>query len=182
MPEFEFLEQESRLETEDLDYLSGVFLFRGLSSQQLHQVMALARKVNVPKGQVLIQEGDRGDTLYIIRHGEVEVSKSITLPLGPAEQARPEKALTRMGARDRAVFGELSLFEQALRSATVRCLTDCSFYAMGREEFLRFCDSHVEVGYLLFKNLAQMVGERLRRASDDIVKLTTALSIALERR
>lgn len=182
MPKFEILEEESRLRSEEVDYLREVFLFHGLSDAQILQVMALARRVEVPRGQVLIEEGDPGDIIYIIRQGEVEVSKNLTLPLGPPDQARPEKALVRLGAEERAVFGELSLFNESFRSATVRCLTECSFYVMDREDFLRFCDAHVEVGYLMFKNLAQMVSERLRRASDDIVKLTTALSIALEKR
>ncbi|MGQ9857114.1 MAG: cyclic nucleotide-binding domain-containing protein [Thermodesulfobacteriota bacterium] len=182
MAELEILEDASFLSPQEIQYLKEVFLFRGLCEKDIRSVMALARRVEVPRGHVLMKEGDPGEILYIIMKGEVEVSKNLTLPLVDSEASQPEKALVRLGDRDRAMFGELSLFDEKLRSATVRCLTDCSFYAMDRREFLEFCDTHVELGYRMFKNISFMVGERLRRASDDIVKLTTALTIALKRR
>nr|NIQ39539.1 cyclic nucleotide-binding domain-containing protein [Pseudomonadota bacterium] len=45
----------------------------------------------------------------------------------------------------------------------------------------KLAEQNVEIGYHLFKNLAQMVSERLRRSTDDVVKLATALSIAIGR-
>lgn len=182
MARFELLEDGNSLADHELDYLREVELFKGLSDEEIIGVMSLSRKVAYPKGHVLMEEGEAGDSIYIIREGEVEVSKTLTLPLARGAEARTEKALTRCGTKERAVFGELSLFDESTRSAKVTCLTECSFYMIDRHEFLRFCDQNRDVGYILFRNLAKMVCERLRRASEDIVKLTTALTIALQRR
>jgi CRP/FNR family transcriptional regulator, cyclic AMP receptor protein len=165
----------------DVEYLREVFLFRGLHDAQVSRFLELTRIVQMPKGHVLIREGERGYSLYIIRKGEVEVSKNLTLPLDTGGDSQQEKALTRLSERDRAVFGELVLFDEETRSATVRCLKECLFYEFNREAFLKFADENVEIGYHLFKNLAQMISARLRRSSDDVIKLTTALSIALSR-
>jgi CRP-like cAMP-binding protein len=165
----------------EVDSLRQVFLLRGLSEEHLSELLSLAIPVKVPAGHILITEGERGDSLYIIRKGEVEVSRNLTIPLEFLRSVRHEKALSRFSDKDRAVFGELVLFDQEKRSATVRCITDCSFYELKKEAFLEFAEQHVEVGYHLFRNLAQMVSDRLRRSTDDVVKLATALSIALNR-
>jgi CRP/FNR family transcriptional regulator, cyclic AMP receptor protein len=165
----------------DLEYLRRGFLLRGLRDEQLSLFLDLTRMVQMPKGHVLIREGERGESIYIIRRGEVEVSKNLTLPIEAGGNSQQEKALTRLSDRDRAVFGELVLFDEETRSATVRCLNECQFYEFSRDAFLKFAGEHVEIGYLLFKNLAQMISIRLRRSSDDVIKLTTALSIALSR-
>ncbi len=166
---------------EEMGYFRGVFLFSGLADRQICQVLSLARPVQVKAGHTLIREGEKGRSLYIIRQGSVEVSKSLTLPTTMKGSSGTEKALSRMTERDRAVFGELVLFDEDTRSATVRCLTDCTFYEIDKDAFLRFAEENVEIGYHLFKNMAQVISGRLRKASEDVIKLATALSIALSR-
>lgn len=166
---------------EDMEYFRGVFLFSGLDDRQISRVLSLARPVELKAGETLIREGEKGGTLYIIRRGCVEVSKSLTLPITGKGSSGMEKALSRMTERDRAVFGELVLFDEDTRSATVRCLTDCTFYEIDKEAFLEFAEENVEIGYHLFKNMAQVISGRLRKSSEDVIKLTTALSIALSR-
>ncbi|NIS67543.1 MAG: cyclic nucleotide-binding domain-containing protein [Proteobacteria bacterium] len=165
----------------EVKYLREVFLFKGLTDEQLSEILSVANLVKVPAGHIFIKEATKGDALYVIREGEVEVSRSLTIPLELLSSTRQEKALSRLSDRDRAVFGEMVLFDEQARSATVRCLTDCSFYELKKEAFLKLAEQNVEIGYHLFKNLAQMVSERLRRSTDDVVKLATALSIAIGR-
>jgi CRP-like cAMP-binding protein len=165
----------------DVGFLRGVFLFQDLNDEEIRRILSLTRRLEVPAGHVLIREGERGDALYLLRKGEVQVSKNLTLALEHKGRTHQEKALNRLNEEDRAIFGELVLFDEETRSATVRCLSDCIFYEMDKQAFLGFAEENVEIGYRLFKNLAQMVSGRLRRSSDDVVKLTTALSIALSR-
>ncbi len=174
-------QERGRIEREDLEYFRGVFLFRGLGDEQISKFLALARPVELKAGETLIKEGEKGASLYILRRGSVEVSKALTLPLKIMGSPSVEKALSRMTERDRAVFGELVLFDEDTRSATVRCLTDCTFYEIDKGHFLRFAEENVEIGYHLFKNIAEVISVRLRRSSEDVIKLSTALSIALSR-
>src|SRR5262249_39158674 len=76
-------------------------------------------------GEVVFREGDRGDWLYVILDGEVEVLKSI--PEGG------ETRLTQLGPGE--CFGEIALVSDRPRSATVRSLTSVNLLAVDREAF-----------------------------------------------
>jgi CRP-like cAMP-binding protein len=61
----------------------------------------------------------------------------------------------------------------------VRCLTSCAFYELHKDDFFRLAAKDEKIGYHLWKNLARMLSERLRRINEDEIKLATALTIAL---
>lgn len=162
--------------------MTNVFLFEGLGEEHLEKIFCLMRRVELPAGAIFLKEAEEGGTLYILRRGEVEVSKNLTLPIEkPDGRSYTEKALTRVSDRDQAVFGELVLFEERRRSATVKCLTPCTFYELHKDDFLRLAAKDEKIGYHLWKNLARMLSERLCRTNEDVIKLATALTIALSR-
>jgi NADH dehydrogenase len=76
-------------------------------------------------GQVIFREGDRGDWLYIVTEGEVEVLKST-----PGEVEQP---LRRLGPGE--CFGEIALVSDVPRSATVRAVSPSNVLAVDREAF-----------------------------------------------
>ena len=76
-------------------------------------------------GQVIFREGDRGELLYVITEGEVEVVKQVP--------GREETPLRRLGTGE--CFGEIALVSDAPRSATVRALAATSVLAVDREAF-----------------------------------------------
>ena len=55
------------------EILRGVELFDGLSDDDLDQVAALCKERKIPRGELLVKEGDSGDELFIITDGFVEV-------------------------------------------------------------------------------------------------------------
>jgi NADH dehydrogenase len=75
-------------------------------------------------GQVIFREGDRGDWLYVVTDGEVEVLRSST---------EGETALRRLGAGE--CFGEIALVSDRPRSATVRAVSASNVLAVDREAF-----------------------------------------------
>ncbi|MCX5907032.1 MAG: cyclic nucleotide-binding domain-containing protein, partial [Deltaproteobacteria bacterium] len=92
-----------------------------------------------------------------------------------------DKILSKISAKDDAFFGEVALFEQDKRTATVVALTDCSLQEIGKAEFLRLAEENPRLGFKITRNIAELLCSRLRRTGEDVVKLTTALSIALSR-
>jgi NADH:ubiquinone reductase (H+-translocating) len=75
-------------------------------------------------GQVIFREGDRGDWLYVVADGEVEVLR---------EGGRAETPLRRLGRGE--CFGEIALVSERPRSATVRAVTASNVLAVDREAF-----------------------------------------------
>jgi NADH dehydrogenase len=83
------------------------------------------RREYFESGQVIFREGDRGDWLYVLTEGEVEVLKSV-----PGRTAEP---LRRLGPGE--CFGEIALVSDGARSATVQAVSPTSVLAVDREAF-----------------------------------------------
>lgn len=67
------------------------------------------------------------------------------------------------------------------RSATVTAMTDCTLLELSSDEINEVLDADpVSAACFFYKNLALMLSDRLRKSNTDILKLTTALSLALD--
>jgi NADH dehydrogenase len=76
-------------------------------------------------GQVIFREGDRGDWLYVVTEGEVEVLRTVP--------GRGEQPVRRLGVGE--CFGEIALVSDMARSATVRAVSATNVLAVDREAF-----------------------------------------------
>lgn len=166
----------------DTAHLQSFPVFKALTDAQLAKVKAIIREEHYEPGRVLIKEGDRGDTMFILLEGEVEVSKALTLFTSRDSFDTRDKSLMRISSQDHAIFGEMSLLNpDSERSATVKTLTPCRLGIIRRGDFTRLCELDSNLGYQVMKNMAEILSDRLRKANQDILKLTTAFSLALER-
>jgi NADH dehydrogenase len=83
------------------------------------------RREHFDAGEVIFREGERGDRLYIVTEGEVEVRRNMT-GVGPV-------ALRRLGPGE--CFGEIALVSESPRTATVHCTSPTNVIAVDREAF-----------------------------------------------
>ena len=166
---------------EEKEFLKGVPILRDLEEEELRQFLKIARPVRFPRGQTILTEGQTGETMYIIKEGAVEVSKTLVMIRGLEDSRDRDKVLTKLSAEDHAIFGEVALFEQSKRTATVAALTDCLLLEIAKPDFLRLAEESPRIGYKITRNIAQLLCSRLRKADEDTIKLTTALSMALSR-
>lgn len=161
--------------------LNALPILRDLEEGELKFFLQATRRVHFLQGKTILKEGEIGETMYIIEDGTVEISKSLVMKMGREEFQDRDKILTRLSALDHAVIGEVALFEQGKRTATVTAVTDCVLLEVTRANFMKFCEANPKIGYKISRNIAQMLCSRLRKADEDTVKLTTALSIALSK-
>jgi CRP/FNR family cyclic AMP-dependent transcriptional regulator len=167
---------------QSISLLQETDLFKNLTPTEIGKVLMIAREVKFAEDDIVMKEGDFGDKLYIIRKGTVEVAKCLTME-GMGEQditMGKNKVFTRLDASQHAVFGEVALLEETKRTATIRAVTDCIFYEIRKDEFLQLAEENNQLGYRILLNLARIVSARLRKADEDTIKLTTALSIILK--
>lgn len=161
----------------DAELFKKIFIFQDLNEEELRRVLQLASPHFFAQGEVIISEGEPGDSLFIMVEGEVEVTKRLTLIL---DQDTPkEKLMIRLRAEDGVSFGEMALLEDEVRSATVTAVTDCRLLALPREAFLDFVRTNSSTGVKIMLRLAQLLSRHLRKTNQDVVKLTTALAISL---
>lgn len=163
--------------TEQCEFLRKISLFQDLEESEIQQVMSRTITRNFPAGAVILQEGETGDSLFIMCRGEVEITKALTLVLD--EDTPREKVMIRLRAEDGVCFGEMALLENEARSATVTASSDCSLQELHQQEFLALIRKNPQMGLKILLNLAQVLSRHLRKSNQDVIKLTTALAIAL---
>jgi CRP/FNR family cyclic AMP-dependent transcriptional regulator len=126
--------------------LSGSPLFEMLSNQELEYVADLSRPRHFQAGATIFEEGELGDSLYVIASGEVEVVR-------------------RDASGPREFFGEMSLIDKEYRSATVRAKTDCELLHLTAENLTAFRKQHRDGFTFVIINIARMLSARLREAN-----------------
>jgi len=161
----------------DPAFLSKIFLFQALKEEELEHVLSHTQTRDYPAGAVIIQEGETGDSMFIMVSGEVEITKELTLVLD--EDTPKERVMIRLKAEDGVYFGEMSLLENEVRSATVTALSDCLLLELHQKDFLEMTHRRPAMGVKLLLRLSQVLSAHLRKSNQDVVKLTTALAISL---
>jgi CRP-like cAMP-binding protein len=165
----------------DIKRLNDISVFSTLNEQELEQVANITREKRFRNGEVIMKEGDEGDTMYLILEGVVEVSKVLTMKFGEDDYRETDKVLTRFKPEDYVVLGEMALITQETRSATILAVGDCVLVEINRNDFLRIVESSPRIGAKVLYKISELLIARLRQVSQDVIRLTTALSIALSR-
>jgi CRP-like cAMP-binding protein len=161
----------------DLSLYRKIFLFQDLEEEELKQVLDRTSSREYPAGSVILEEGQPGDSMFIMCQGEVEITKALTLIL--EEDTPKEKVMVRLRAEDGVCFGEMALLENEARSATVTASTPCTLLELHQQEFLALVRENPGMGLKILLRLAQVLSRYLRKSNQDVIKLTTALAVAL---
>jgi CRP-like cAMP-binding protein len=109
-----------------LAYLRAIPLFSEVIDTDLEAITSQLIERRYAKDTVVVEEGLAGEYMYVIRTGRVKVTKA-------SDDGR-EKIMDFLEAGD--FFGEMSLLDQAPRSATVRTLEVSQLMALSRVAFL----------------------------------------------
>ena len=162
-----------------IDLLRKNPLFGKLSEDQLEKVLAVSERRSYKAGDTVLAEGEEGDEMYIVREGEVAVSKAIQLEIPGRGQVNFEKQLVVLGQG--SYFGEVALLVSDTRSATVTARTDLEVWVLPSAPIQRLMAEDVKLGYHLLSVMSRELCVRLTRANEDIRKLMTAFAIAINR-
>ncbi|QDT66261.1 cyclic nucleotide-binding domain-containing protein [Calycomorphotria hydatis] len=128
-------------------------MFASLTPSQRQEFLDLAEVETFTAGETILQEGHETRNLWIIFEGECEVLKST----GDDEQQR--LASLEQGA----VFGEMSFFNPAPHSATVKAVTDVTVLRMSRERYSELEISGLRPAHRIAYETAVVMADRLRK-------------------
>jgi signal transduction histidine kinase len=129
------------------DALRQTPLFAGLEDAHLERLAATAEPMHLAAGDLLIREGDPGDSMYAVTAGELEVTK---------RSGTSELPLARVGPGQ--IQGEMAAIEGRPRTASVRAVTDADVIRIPREGLLALLDSGPDAAIALLRTVL----ERLR--------------------
>jgi CRP/FNR family cyclic AMP-dependent transcriptional regulator len=130
--------------------LKDVTLFATLSPRELAIVGRFLHEREYKAGEVIFDEGDDGQALYVVYSGDVMIVR----------KAKPEAPLAALGPGD--FFGDLALLDNAPRAAQARAATDCLLGVFFRVDFQNVLETDPRTGSRLYQQLARHVGRLLR--------------------
>src|SRR5215211_3219832 len=104
-------------------FLRRVRVLSGLDDELLSRLASEVTEMEVRAGEWLMRRGDEGDSLFLIRSGQLEV----------VDEGPPETVIRIL--RRGAVLGELALLTRQVRSASVRARRDSRLLELGRGRF-----------------------------------------------
>jgi ATP/ADP translocase len=123
--------QEQNMDTEltvseKILRLRDIAIFSGLSVSELGAIARVTEEVDYPAGETVLEEGEPGETVFLIIKGEVVVYKG---GKGTSRQIQLDTM------KDGDYFGEMALFEEAGRSATILTREAARFLVLHKQEF-----------------------------------------------
>lgn len=163
------------------EILKQVNILADLTDEELDTVYRISKKVEVSAGHVIMTEGEVGDSMFFFVEGEVDVSKLLTMKIGKQGFGSAEKSMVKLNSKAVSFFGDMAMFQNAPRNATITASTECILYEVKRDDFIRLVDEHPVPGVKILKRIASTLCGRVAKGNEDVLKLTTALSIALTR-
>lgn len=107
-------------------------------------------------GDVIVHQGEIGDCMYVIQEGEVEVVRV------------DNGSIIRLAVLGRGdFFGEMSVFEKEVRSATVRALDKVRVITVDKKTFMRRIQEDPTLAFRIFQTMAS----RIKQLNEELVAL-----------
>jgi CRP/FNR family transcriptional regulator, cyclic AMP receptor protein len=141
-------------DTEEL--LARVPAFEELEEEDLRQVARLAVHRSFAPGDIVFREGDDSDTCYVIESGHARVLRE--------HRDGRQITLATFGPGD--IFGELAMFDDERRSATVEAIDDLTVLGIPGGDMRRLMREHPDIAV----KLSVALGRRLRAANERLAR------------
>ena len=141
----------AREEAPRLSTLRQLSLFAMLNKRELRIVDGLLHDRRYLKGEIVFDEGDEGQSVYIVISGRILICR----------QGQPDAgrlALIEPGV----VFGELALLDDSPRAAQARAEEDSVLAALSRGDFESLLEAHATIASKISLQLARQLGRQLR--------------------
>jgi small-conductance mechanosensitive channel len=143
--EYGFAQKDAKIADKPLairDLLREVTYFQNLTDLELRQLIEVGYRKRLMPFDILFEEGDPGDTFYIILSGKVEVYV-----------AKINKHLTTLNAGK--FLGELALMLGIPRTATVRAVEETILFAINKQGFEKILQGHPELYEVIVQELSK---------------------------
>jgi len=132
--------------------LENVPIFAGLDSQALHLLLEHTREQDYPEGGVIIREGDKSNSMFVIATGRVRVCKHFGAP--------EEIELAILGPKE--FFGEMCIVDTLPRCATIEAKEPVTVFSISSMAFYRLYKTMPSQHSILVLNIARDLSRRLR--------------------
>ncbi len=144
-------------ELDKIQFLRQVSLFRSLSDKALLDLSAITIEQLVPPKTIVFKEGDKGDALYIVKSGRVNILKR--------NNSGIDSVLVSLGKG--AVIGDMAIIDEQPRSASVQTIQESAFLIITKDDFRSLLSEIPEISFQILK----LTTERLRATNIHLKEL-----------
>jgi CRP-like cAMP-binding protein len=132
---------------------------RGLSDEERNVLTSLLTRREFAQGATLAVEGEPGDRMWLIMKGCVNICLRVDDPHGTRRIASLATGTT---------VGEMSLVENASRSASIIAAEDIVCWELDRGSYDMLMREHPQIGTSLLTNLIREMAHRIRNTSEQL--------------
>ena len=143
------------MSAESVELLGRVPLFAELSAAELERIAGVAIPRSFPRGVRVFHEGDNSDACYIVRSGDLRVTRE--------HSDGRAIALATLATGD--IFGELAMLDGEARSASVETLSDAELLALPAADVRRLLADHPDISVKLIVALTRRLRETNERVA-----------------
>jgi len=155
--------REDQSSTPPKEMLQAIPLFRNLEDDDLEIIAAHLHKESFPKGAIVFQEGEMGDSMYLVESGQVQV-------IGQEE----EEAIAKMGPGN--FVGDIALLLGQPRTAALEVTIDAQLWALKKDDFDDLIVTRPTIALEMMRELSRRLVKTTRRKQQMGHRRITALA------
>lgn len=146
--------------------LKGFLLFADFTGEELEKVRSISGKTKISQGEYAFQEDKPGDTLILLDLGTLKLTKKT--------KKGEDQELVQLGSG--SYLGEMSLFDQGLRSASGVAMENCQITIIPISALRSLLDKDPSMASKFYRRVAMGVAQRLKYMNEDFASLKTFLT------
>lgn len=146
---------ENELTREIIAFFMEQPIFDRINAEELKVVAKHMSEMTLEAGDTLFEEGDKGNAVYFVAQGELDVIKQ------SGENSDVNLATLKTGNS----IGEMSIVDDDARSATVRARTTAHLYVLSKSAFDLVVARHSRIGIKVLMGMARLLSSHLRKTS-----------------
>jgi CRP-like cAMP-binding protein len=153
----------SEIEIEGLTIVNGInkiqecFLFKGLSFEETRMLASICKPINKSDRDIIVEENSLGQGLYLIVKGKVQVFRS-----------KDETKRTLATLKEGEIFGEMSLIEDMLTSASITSIGETQLLKIDKRDLEQLMDKNHLFAAKIYRSFCIVLSERLRKANQPL--------------
>jgi CRP-like cAMP-binding protein len=146
--------------------LKKILLFADFTEEELEKIRNISRKAKISQGEYAFHEDKPGDTLILLDWGTLKLTKKT--------KKGEDQELVQLGSG--SYLGEMSLFDQRLRSASGLAMENCQLTIIPIAGLISLLDKNPPMAAKFYRRVAMGIAQRLKYMNEDFAALKTFLA------
>jgi toluene monooxygenase system ferredoxin subunit len=142
--------------------LSEVDLFKDLPEEQITAIAKICQEVNYSKGEMIFDESERAENLYILMEGRVSIRMRLS--------SKPQSITVSVLNDSPQSFGWSGVVSPYFYTAFAMCEDDCRLLALSGQKLIEVLRQEPVSGFEVMRRISEVISSRLRNSRMVLLK------------